>query len=307
MKKLALKIVVLFVLAIFFLRIPGYWDNEKTNDPNVMRLRLANGFPNVDILILGNSHAYSGINPVLFDSIQKKALNYATAAAGPVAMKMVFDEYVIRSGTLPKSVLINISPSMFCNGSDVFEKYPIHRYLQTPISNENMLLNGYVGMSQYYKMTVKSFKRGCRNLYTGNEDEPRSNSSVFEYSGYVPRAGVYTDSLYDKNKSLYSSLKNQGFQDWKMNYFTDWINELISQGIKVFIHEIPSNRFHEFIHEKVLEEYYIYIEKLMKNEKVFWVPKANFIQESDFADMDHLNTEGATRYTHFLISYFYDK
>lgn len=307
MKKLVLKIIVLLVLAILFLRIPGYWDNGKTNDPNVMRLRLANGFPNVDILILGNSHAYSGINPLLFDSIQKKALNYATAAAGPVAMKLVFDEYVIRSGTLPKSVLINLSPAMFCNGSDVFEKYPIHRYLQTPISNEKMLLNGYVGMSQYYKMTVKSFKRGCRNLYTENTSVPGSTSSVFEYVGYVPRSGVYSDSLYEKNKSLYVSLKNERYQDWKMEFLNNWLNEMIAQGITIFIHEIPSNRYHEFFDESVLEAYNSYRENLMKNEQVIWIPRANFIDQNDFADMDHLNTEGATRYTQFLISYFYDK
>lgn len=314
MKILFFKIIVFLILMAIVIRIPGCFDNTSSKDENVARLALADRdeFKNVDILVLGNSHSYCGINPEVFVERQIGMLNYATAAAGPYAIKLCFDDYVARSGTKPKSVLINLSPAMFCEASDVFDQYPIHRYLKEPLTNEEMLMKGYVSMKQYFKLTTKSCTQGMKKFFITETLGEKMTKSLFENAGYVPRKGLFTDSLDKANEKLYkATLEKQEFDQEKARFFLDFIDGLIKENISVILHEIPSNRYNDFFNKEMMDEYssfYIKLDfrkDLMLYEAGMMQP-TNWTEQKLFADMDHLNIRGAQIYSRVLADFLID-
>lgn len=299
------------ILLAIVIRVPGFFDNTSSKDENVARLALADMdvFKNVDILVLGNSHSYSGIDPEVFFERQIGMLNYATAAAGPYAIKLCYDDYVARSGTKPKSVLINISPAMFCEASDVFDQYPIHRFLKEPLTNEEMLMKGYVSVERYFKLITKSCKRGLKNFIIAETPDEKMVKSLYQYAGYVPREGLYTDSLYKANEKLYkATLGKQDFNEEKARFFLDFIDGLIKENISVILHEIPSNRYNDFFSEEMMDEYFSFYLKLdFRKDLMLYdagmMQPTNWTEKKHFADMDHFNINGAILYSRVLADF----
>jgi len=304
--KLFFKIVLFLLALAIVIRIPGCFDNSSSKDPNVARLSLAeiDQFKNVDILVLGNSHAYSGINPKIFNDNGISMLNYATAAAGPYAIKLTYDDYVARSGTKPKSVLINLSPAMFCDASDVFEQYPIHRYLKEPLSNEEMLRKGYVSVKQYFKLTTKSFTQGMKKLFITETPDEKMTKSLLENAGYVPREGLFNDSVFKANEQLYkATLGKQEFDENKSNFLCNFFKQLEKDKVKIFMQNIPSNKYDLFFSDDLMKEFVLLEKKLVGIQWTHSYRGAAHdyrIGEWCFADMDHLNTVGARKYSEYL-------
>lgn len=107
-------VIFIFIVANFLpypwrknLQMGGTDENSFTS----MRLHELDEIENVDILILGSSHVYCGIDPRIF---RKQGLNIfalGTSAQTPIITKFLLDRYLFEVN--PKQIIIDLSPGSF--------------------------------------------------------------------------------------------------------------------------------------------------------------------------------------------------
>lgn len=302
MRKLLNKIILILLLSIVTFRIIGVFDNIAFDNRDVARIKVSEQFKNLDYLILGNSHSYAGVDIAVFDSVGLKAYNLACPAAGPYTIKLVLENYLKTTNTPPKNIILNLGPEMFSPSSDVFEKYPIHRYLNPAISNEKLLFNGMVGAGEYGKLFVKSAKQGAQKLLVTNK---KITESLIQYNfllkGFAVRPTVYTESFYKKDFSKYKVFSGYDYDTKKENVFLSLLDYCHSLNIKVYLHPIPNNKLGAFLSPQLAQGYATLLNKLMVDKNVAVLIYPDYFPEYWFADIDHMNNSGATIYTRFLL------
>jgi hypothetical protein len=117
--KLLALFVVIYVVALLFLgfvRFPqGYFSNVRntTGDEGnfLTRLREADSVSNVDVLILGSSHAYRGFDPRIFKRHSLNAFNLGSSQQTPIQTEILVREYIQRMN--PKAIILEIFPITF--------------------------------------------------------------------------------------------------------------------------------------------------------------------------------------------------
>ena len=144
LKKLLLFTFYASAIIASIISVFGKYDNTDrytSKNPNIYRLNIVSNYDNLDILFLGNSHCYSGIIPRMLDSIGVNSYNLGIATAGISFYEIIINDYLLNVNTPPQNIFIYLGPLTFSSKSDNYIKYPIHRYLDNPISNIEVVLN----------------------------------------------------------------------------------------------------------------------------------------------------------------------
>jgi len=287
-----LSILILFGVMVAFV---GRFDNVNavySDNGNIKRIKQKANFDSLDILFVGNSYCYSGINPAYFDSINIQTFNLGIPTAGPYIYELVVDDYLRDAKHLPENVFFLISPMTFSSKADNFPAYPIHRYLNQPISNEKLVLE-YGIVDQYVNLSKKSFVKGIENLKSGIITT--AAISPLENKGYSPSDVVVNDSIVKNSESLYLDLlKNKLNQDY-VQHLMDLSDRLLAKGVKVTYFELPTYKLKNYFNPDYLEDYEGVIEAVL--EKYGLVRISPNMSDLNYRNIDHLNANGATKCT----------
>jgi hypothetical protein len=303
MKKLGIKILLLSGILLVSVWAGGRFDNidrKHNNNPNIIRAVNANRFDSLDILFIGSSGTYSGINPSYFDSIGLHTYNLGVAAAGPYFYELLVNDYLKAASKKPKSVFILILPNTFMNGTDDFTSFGIHRYLDQPLSNA-AVAQKYSGWLSYPSLLLKSFQKGVKNLLPDKKTSTAIAQQTVSGKGFYPSDEVTTHETERNEAKSNNKWRSQQFDTTRFNYLQRYIQFVQRSGVEVVLFSIPSNKLSSFFNDAYMDEYRRSVSRLAK-EFIFLDLSLQPLDSTSYRNSDHLNTHGASIITREMIT-----
>jgi hypothetical protein len=278
----------IFVIAVVVVSAFDNLDAQQNQNQNIKRIQFAPNFSETDLIVLGNSYAYSGINPLVIDSLTDfQTYNLGTATAGPIMCRMIFEDYILALEEVKGlTVLFVVSPTMLTSKGDNFLLYPIHRYLHKPKSHLHLIAQGYfVNPIELYR---KSFDRIVSQLFDENEDIV--DSSMWVFRGFYENWNVFNSEIENHTKDLYSDFKDAEWDYQKARTVKEFASDLGADHRIVFV-EVPTHKLSIYLNPAFLTEYKKFTSEL---DTEFQLLRLNLDLDSSFyRNIDHLNARGA--------------
>jgi hypothetical protein len=302
MAKFLLKFFLFFALLWGALYFIGRFDNKDRNmnpDHNVVKIEHIANFDSLNILFLGNSYCYSSIYCPLFDSLGRKTFNLGIATAGPDFYQLLLEEYLRSVSKKPDTIMLLISPTTFSTQADDWRDYPIHRYFQHPLTNEQIAIKFKV-YRDYPIMVFNSVRKGLNNLLSRNSSTNQVETKrIYKYRGLYVDSTVTSDSLENSIMNLFTPLLKDHFDESGSEQLEKLAHQIKSMGIKVIFFEPPTFHLKKYFSPVFLDHYERFCNKL---SKYYPVLRNNLNLDGQyFRNIDHTNTQGAYLYTSYLI------
>jgi len=298
-----LGLFLIFFLPSFFISELDNLDRHTTDNNNIVSLQSKSLYDSLDILFVGNSYCYSGVIPAQIDkALALSTYNLGIATAGIEFYDLVINDYLANVKQAPKQVFIMISPMTFSSKSDNYSAYPIHRYLETPISNLELSLS-YSHYNQFFEMHRKSIEKGIKN-FPGSEEKVVSLYKS-EERGFVKSDVTVTDSIIESTEHFYAQLKKNKMADAQKKSLLATAASLKSKGIGVVFFELPTNKLSSYFSEEYLTELAEFKTALKTSHEFISVSSEGF-SDRHYRNIDHMNTKGATLATERLIEFIKD-
>lgn len=294
--KLYFKRLSVFCISFFvLLKLPGFFDinasNDQSRDLNSIACSLKND--SIDLLFLGSSYTYSSLNPIFFDSLGLKSYNLGISGTGVYFIELTLDDFYNSVEIKPKYVIIDISHFTFCDKSDDFLSYPLHRYLNKPFSHESLLLKYPDYLPNYLQLLAKSSKKGLSSFVSKNSyiDDSTCQNRGF-YSDYTIR-----NQTIERQESIkLKFLKEAKFCEPKFRKLVELAATYQNRGCQIFWFEAPTQELKLFFNEAYRADYEIALAKLKQNPAFKEIPIEDIkLNLQDYRNTDHLNTYGANK------------
>jgi hypothetical protein len=276
------------------------FDNrfDHTNT-NVQRVKAAIAVSPKDYLFIGPSYSYGGIFPSKFDSMGKDVYVLGVASAGPYYYELMLEDYLKSCKRKPKTVFICIDLAIASSKLDNWSAYPIHRYLNTPVSNESIFIK-YTSLGTYASMLRRScYKSLAQFSFKSNSDVQLKE--MISNKGFSGSEEKLNTVIYNKTKYLYAEFLNSEFDQLKVKCLFGLIDKLKGMGINVVLHEVPTYLLSQFMNEPYKKSYTDFKMKIIDKGIPLIIDQSNIHDSIYFSRIDHLNTYGAKTYTDFLI------
>lgn len=302
MRKLIVSIFFFGLGFLILVCLFGRYDNidrDRSINPNVVRIQQAHLLDSLDILFVGSSASYSGINPVYFDSVGLRTYNLGLAAAGPYFYELLLDDYLSSVRQKPKTVFFLIMPSTFMSRIDQFEEIGIHRYLFMAVSNE-ALVRKFNLWGIYPSLLMKSFQKGVRNLIHIDKADNQVLQHAFKNKGFYPSDEMSSAEKEKAEALSYSGWKKDSFPVAKFEYLLSYATSLQNRGIKVVFFSLPGNRASSFFSDEYIHQYRKKISQLQTRFSLYDL-SALSLDSTCFRNSDHLNSKGAEKVSKELI------
>jgi hypothetical protein len=296
MRKLVLK-TALFSLPVFIIGILiEFLIRDIPNDYDIKKDQMIQVQDDVEILILGNSHAFYGINPIFFE---KRAYNMAYFAQPLVYDKLLLEKFIDHTPNL-KLLFLNISyPSL---SYDFFQSPESFRavYYHTRYGLKN------IGGIQYnWEVTGVRLKENLKNIKkfwsTGKLNSSTDENGWGKNYSFEKREDLeLTGKKYAKFHTSNSS-KDFFLNKNNLEGIVTLANE---HKVKVILYTSPLH-FHYRNHLSQ-EQWGKNMDLLMElsgsnNNVEFWDFSADQrFSDDDFFDADHLNNLGAEKFSKML-------
>jgi hypothetical protein len=300
LKKCTLYLFI-FLLAFSLIECFSRLDNNNAAfsvNPNIIKIQNKSLFDSLDMLLMGNSYLYSAIQPNIINKHTKlETFNLGIATAGVEFYDLIVDDYLKHTKVNPKVLVVLTNRMLFSHLSDNFVSYPIHRYLESPMSNLSLTLKTK-NIKELYPLMRTSldkswdFLRNSVPKYYINQTD-----SIIYLRGFIPSKGNYGDSQSDKN---YEQLSNEDFNYNTLSKLKNWLSKIESTGIKVVILQIPTNKLDSYFNLGYNLSYLHAMDDLSSSYEFINVPDSGFDANS-FRDLDHMNSTGATKATLLFI------
>ncbi|MBK8519571.1 MAG: hypothetical protein IPL54_01385 [Chitinophagaceae bacterium] len=272
--KIFLKQLSLYLLLPLAIMLTiGLFDNsDKKYSPNenIIKLQNLNSFDSLDFLFVGNSYCYSGIKNSMFDSLNIRTFNLGIATAGPLFYKLTITDYLSSIKKYPNYTFLLVSPTSFSNGADNFSAYPIHRYLDKPVSNFSLATSQLKMIFLYPELVQKSFKKGVNNIISFNKTAPVNNiNPLLASKGYESSKIIIDKKIVKETEGLYMPFKKETFSNSRYSILLDIIAILQEKGIKVILFDLPTNKLSKYYNAEFNKTYNDVIADLKKNIILF--------------------------------------
>lgn len=300
LRKFILKTLFTLILPIICsLVVYEYYYREMPNVYKVKESYLTQNASNIEVLILGSSHSYFGIDPFHFSY---SAFNAANVSQDLRCDSFIFDKYKESLSNL-KTLILPISYFSFWgnleNGNEDWRvrKYNIYMgmnshpwyYLKynfefTQVGNKE-LFKYFLGL----KESVDCDSLGMGTSYTLNKRNKNWKSSGVIA---VRRHTIQADSF-----QLVETMKKN------IQYVTSIISECQKHHIEVLLVTMPAyHSYYENLNECQLKLMDKEIQRLILTEGVDYINllKDERFSDDDFYDADHLNEYGARKVSSIL-------
>lgn len=191
------------------------------------RVKEVSQFQNVDILVLGSSHAYRGFDPRVFKANGIELFNLGSSSQSPIQSNILLHQYL--SQLNPKLVVLEVYAGTL--GIDGVE------------SSLDLAANNKI--DQHYIRTLKDI----RNLQTYNSaiyglfrelfdlNKNFKEELIQEEDTYV--RGGYVETEFRKNPMQNEKLKNWIINETQLKYLKKNIDYLNSQNIPFILVQTP--------------------------------------------------------------------
>ncbi len=300
MKKFVRKIFLFipFSLAVYLLMLflwgnfsPG-WLKSNLNyklgsyGHSYTRLKEVKEVKDVDLLVLGSSHAYRGFDPRIFAKQNLNVFNLGSSAQTPIQTKLLLNRYLDQLN--PGLVLYEVYPGTFSidgveSALDLFANDKNDRY--------SIQMAMEINHVKIYNTLIFAFMRDVLHLNSSYMEPVNKDSDTYVQGGYVER------DL--KHYGYFKHLDNKWtFDVSQMRAFGQIIALLNDRGIKVVLIYAPvtgslynsyDDRDHFDSLMNVKAEYYNFNELMNLDDSLY------------FYDSHHLNQNGVEEFNEKLI------
>ena len=316
--KLFLKKILFFVLPLFaFVLIMDFYLVNMNSLYKEKANGLAEHANEIEILILGNSHATYGVDPSSFSIF---AFNIAN-----VGQSIYFDKELtlqnLKKLTNLKYVLISLDYhslyfsrqrgerniwSYYGNGI----KYPSDNYKKADISP---FLFGYdprVSFSLVKKNILNKWEFRDEDYFIDYDVELGVSRTDTTVKGYISFSGteqdVFNNEYYINRINGFDNLINSSTEkELVLNELGELISTLQSKGVKPIFFSTPTFReYNIFLDSSIINNNLIDSENLCKKYNIEFLDYSinhDFIKD-EFFNPDHLNKKGAARFSRILDS-----
>lgn len=284
-------LLLLFIWGTF---LPGYFNKNmryKLGYYGFMhtRLREVENYKNVDILILGSSHAYRGFDPRIFKKAGFSIFNLGSSNQTPIQSYLLLKKYL--PILKPKLVILEVYP-------EGLEMDGVESAVDI-ISNTPSLLDAWnqakaVDHLTAYNTFIYTYLRQLLTNDNSFKEQLQINKDTYINGGFVERAIEY-------NNDTNLMVKNQ----WKINpKQLSALNKSIQlmQTGKIpypfILVQTPITHSLENTHTNQIEIDKIY----SKLGTYYYRPCPQLINSLDFYDPHHLNQNGVIKFNLQFIS-----
>lgn len=257
------------------------------------RINEINDYNNVDILFLGSSHAYRGLDPRIFEKHGFTSFNLGSSAQTPIQSCLLFKRYC--DNLSPEIAIYEISPLTFLN--DGVES-SLDIIANTNISIETIKMAFQINNLKTYNALLYAICRKTLNFKKYNEPKVIGEDSYIQ-GGFVEREITYYSDYKNKSSQTKSIIQDIIESD-QLTYFQETVHQLKSTGVQTILIQTPvTSRFYKDYNPLNTQ-----FDSLMAS---FGVPYYNFnkimiMNDSlDFYDRHHLNQIGVEKFNNQLI------
>ncbi len=199
---------IFYISALIFVGhfLPSYFDknlNYKLAGYGHLytRLQEVKIYGNVDVLVLGSSHAYRGFDTRIFNSNGLKVFNLGSSSQTPLQTKLLLDRYLNLLN--PKLVIYEVYPGSFC--ADGVES-AIDLVTNSEYGFDTFLMTVKLHNIKVFNTFLFAFYRQILDLNAGFIEERLKEKDFYIKGGYVEKQ---TEYLLRK--------ETFGINEWKVN------------------------------------------------------------------------------------------
>lgn len=272
-----------------------FFEIGLRNIPNnyaVKELYIDKNAGKTDILIVGNSHAFHGIDP---DCLTGNAFNAANGSQSFKYDQFLFEKVLKKSPGLKYLILTVTYPSLSHQLEKSIENWRIknyaiyHHYNGYPyeVKYHSEVLNGqlYVPITSMIDYYIK-----------GNNPISTSGKGFFNIS--VPQ-----ENLEENGKKTALRHSRYDAAAWRINvqHLVNMLNIAKTHHMKVLIVSPPTSRaYYSHLRPTLVKRTRTLCDSLAKSypeTRYIDQQKSTSFQDADFFDADHLNTHGAKKFS----------
>jgi hypothetical protein len=304
MYKFIKNVFIYSLILVLIIYSIGKFDNLYKNtmhEPNVQRIVNIPRYDSLDLLFIGSSYTYSGINPKLFLDNKISIYNLGEPAAGPLFYDLLINDY-LTSGIKkkPKYIYILFSPLTCIDNTDDFTNFAIHRYLNSPISNEQIVYD-FSFYTIYPSLIINSFKKASSRILSFNRQKKIDSTRGFYNS--IDKTNILTEKNEEES---YKKINQFVFNDFKFNYLKKVADNLIKNDIKVVFYCLPTNHLSNYLNKSLSTKYNN--SKLILLNKYKSIDLSNInLDSTHYRNTDHLNYYGANIISDSIINNYITK
>lgn len=178
----------------------------------------------VDVLVMGSSHAYRGFDPRIFETAGIDLFNFGSSSQTPLQSKVLLERYIdsIGAGT----VILEVYPALF--GSDGVES-TLDLIANTPIDCSTFELVRKVNHIKTWNTFIYGIVMECIGKREAFEEKAQKKEDLYISNGYVEKELSYFDGEMKDSYSL-SEFNPEQFQ-----YFEETLHLLKERGTEVIL------------------------------------------------------------------------
>lgn len=281
----------LFIIAVFL----EYTLQNIDNDYDYKNNYLEKNADDIEVLFLGNSHSYYGINPEFID---KKSFN-----ASHVSQSLAYDLEIFKkfNPKLTKLKILAIPISYFSlhfnveNGKEAWREKNYCIYYNIFRSKK---------INNYFELTANNPKTNRTILYDyfkKDKDLKKCDKLGWRlHDSILYNKDIAKNAKRSAKRHTYTVTKNL-IQNRKI--LKEFIELARSKHFKILFYTAPvTQKYFELLNLKKLAENKVEMEKITDNKTVYYYNflNDNRFKESDFYDADHLNNKGAKKFSEIM-------
>ncbi|MFI8380425.1 hypothetical protein [Leeuwenhoekiella sp. NPDC079379] len=266
------------------------------NDYKFKKNFIDNNSEEIQTLILGNSHAFYGVNP---EYLNKNSFNAAYVSQTLRYDLEIFRKYSNRLSKLENLVVAISYPSLFIDFKDTGENFRLKYYYIDYDFKSDIPLKYHFETTA---MNLNSNLSNLRNYYLHQQDNLYSDTLGF---GFEENSIEPSDFKLDGKKAAQRHTINTSDElQININYLEEIVSLAKKKKIKLFFVTLPTTGYYyKSIEDEQFDKTLKIITELENNnQNVFYY---NFLKNdqfslNDFRDSDHLNAKGAEKFTKLL-------
>ncbi len=267
---------------------------------------LKENYNTIELLILGNSHAYNGIDPNQFVI---PAYNMAASNQSLYFDKRITLKHIEKLKNL-KFVLINVDyHSLYFSSQGIRDTWLYYDYdIKYKDKNECLSDISHFWFGYTPKISLSIVKDKLLNYY---KTSIKANDSII--LGWMPHYGTKESKftlkeLKKKGKWFNREVDKSDEREEIISDLDDFIMQLKEKSITPILFTSPMyTELYQYLKKDHIIQNDIDIQKLIKKHNIkYWDYSKNDFNKSFFYDMDHLNNKGAIKFSKELNQVFID-
>ena len=251
----------------------------------VLRLQDVEKMEDVDVLILGSSHAYRGLDTRIFSKNNLETFNLGSSAQTPIQTEMLVRKYLRQLN--PKVVIYEVNPGPFEidgveSALDILSNSQIIDWKAVRMASNINNIKIYNSLIFYlFKKNITVEGKIYRKELTNGVD------TYIKQGGYVERVLTF-------NKPVEYSPKKLVLRESQLEAFERTLEILSKSGTEVFLIRTPvtGHLYNSFLNNDQVDLYFSSKGKYLSLQE-----KLQLDDSLDFFDSHHLNQNGAIKTT----------